>query len=113
MESSRVPQANSAPGGDNPSCMGNLPDPQIEAPRPVVFAYVGQPGGKLWRVGLFDGEVESTHSPPALINGDGVGLEGRGVGGALGGGRVELGQLRAVDVGGSQVQSSFCLGTLL
>ncbi|CAN0154692.1 unnamed protein product, partial [Discosporangium mesarthrocarpum] len=33
------------------------------AGRRVTCALVAQPGGRLWRVGLIDGEVESTHRP--------------------------------------------------
>lgn len=75
---------------------------QMSALRQVSFAYVAQPGGKLWRVGLLDGEVASTHCPPVKIDGD---SDGRG---DVSGG-VELGQLRAVDVGGSQVGKGLLL----
>lgn len=111
VESSRPPQVNSLPGSNNPSHLGDLPDPPVEAPRPVICAYVAQPGGKLWRVGLYDGEVESTHSPPVLVDGGGEELGGRGEGGTWSGDRVELGQLRAVDVGGSQVKPLFVCTT--
>ncbi|CBN79837.2 hypothetical protein (Partial), partial [Ectocarpus siliculosus] len=60
------------------------------APRAVLFAYVAQPGGRLWRVGLSDGEVESTHRPLGVDEGgDGLPVESG----------VELGEMWAVDVG--------------
>ncbi|CAM9721078.1 unnamed protein product, partial [Ectocarpus sp. 8 AP-2014] len=60
------------------------------APRAVLFAYVAQPGGRLWRVGLSDGEVESMHRPLGVDEGGG-GLPVES--------GVELGEMWAVDVG--------------
>ncbi|CAM9596234.1 unnamed protein product, partial [Ectocarpus sp. 13 AM-2016] len=60
------------------------------APRAVLFAYVAQPGGRLWRVGLSDGEVESMHRPLGVDEGGG-GLQVES--------GVELGEMWAVDVG--------------
>ncbi|CAN0051728.1 unnamed protein product, partial [Ectocarpus sp. 12 AP-2014] len=60
------------------------------APRAVLFAYVAQPGGRLWRVGLSDGEVESMHRPLGVDEGGGDLPVESG---------VELGEMWAVDVG--------------
>eukprot|EP00903_Cladosiphon_okamuranus_P019892 g18284.t1 len=71
-------------------------------PRPVLFAYVAQPGGRLWRIGLSDGEVESMHRPRVEVDEDrdrGGEWEEKGGVSSAGGGGVELGYLRAVDVG--------------
>lgn len=68
-------------------------------PRSVTFAYVAQPGGILWRVGLLDGEVESTFRPPVLVRNSGV----AGSSGAGAGSCSEIGRMRAVHAGGSQV----------
>lgn len=65
------------------------------APRAVLFAYVAQPGGRLWRVGLSDGEVESMHRP--------LGID-EGVGGLPVNTGVELGEMWAVDVGDARVR---------
>lgn len=72
-------------------------------PRPVLFAYVAQPGGRLWRIGLSDGEVESVHRPRVEVDEDREGEEKGEVSLADGGG-VELGYLRAVDVGDARVR---------
>ncbi|CAM9352115.1 unnamed protein product [Scytosiphon promiscuus] len=83
-----------ARGGDRtPNKRRNSTSESPPAPRPVLFAYVAQPGGRLWRIGLSDGEVESMHRPPVEIDED---MEERGVAAESG---VELGHLRAVDVG--------------
>lgn len=108
------------------------PDPK-PALRPVSFAYVAQPGGKLWRVSLSDGEVDSTHCPAVAVDstkknkerseggdraendGDKYGVDAKGngyldsdqgSGGASPSAEpLELGQLRAaVDAGGAQVR---------
>ena len=79
---------------------GDDPEP---APRPVLFAYVAQPGGRLWRIGLSDGEVESMHRPRVEVDEEREREEGAGLAGGLGGG-VELGYLRAVDVGDARVR---------
>lgn len=73
-------------------------------PRTVAFAYVAQPGGRLWRVGLSDGEVESTFRPPVCAQGAGVDTACRDVArGAVTGGHVEIGRVQTVTVGDSQV----------
>lgn len=68
-------------------------------PRSVTFAYVAQPGGRLWRVGLLDGEVESTFRPPVLARASGVG----GSSGAGTGSCSEIGRMQTVHADGSQV----------
>lgn len=83
-------------------------------PRPVSFAYVAQPGGKLWRVALSDGEVDSTYRPLGIAHFNGCtnknGSTGQGLGGASAesGEIMEIGQLWPVYVGDleSQVRGS-------
>ena len=89
------------------------------APREVNFLYVAQPGGRLWRVDLSDGEVESTHRPSGMVKqgAENKGSKGRGQGNedtaaSSGFGEsFEFGQLWAVNMGDllSQVRA----GTML
>ena len=80
----------------------------MPVPRPVSFAYVAQPGGRLWCVGLADGEVESMHRPRVEVDSASANAEAGAVmaggRGAAAGGCLELGQLRTVDLAGSWVR---------
>lgn len=58
---------------------------------------MAQPGGRLWRVGLFDGEVESMHRPTIDVDQE---SEENGSGAAC---DLELGALRAADLGDARV----------
>lgn len=85
-----------------PGALGDQPlrqawvEPPAAMPREVVFAYIAQPGGMLWRVGLVDGEVESTHRPtPVQAPSD----KARAIAESV----LEIGLMRAVLIGKTQV----------
>lgn len=116
-QTSNAKRAQSTGGGEGPrkgptrsgsfgGQPGNAAEVAVPAPRPVLFAYVAQPGGRLWCVGLADGEVESMHRPPVEVDSANAAPVGVGAGwrGAAAGVCVELGQLRTVDLGSSWVR---------
>lgn len=92
-----------------PGALGDQPlrqawsDLTVVTPRAVVFAYVAQPGGKLWRVGLSDGEVESTHLLPPLYGGGDGSLQDIDEASAVAEGLLEIGNIWTVQVGEAQV----------
>lgn len=64
----------------------------------MTVAYIAQPGGRLWRVGLSDGEVDSTFRPPIMVGHSGE------ASGAVTGRHVEIGRMQTVHAGASQVK---------
>lgn len=74
-------------------------------PRPVSFVYVAQPGGKLWRVALLDGEVDSTYRPVGIAHFNScTNKKGLGTSSAGSGEIMEIGQLWPVYVGDLESQ---------
>lgn len=84
---------------------GGLAAVATTQPRPVSFAYVAQPGGKLWRVALSDGEVDSTYRPVGISHFNGcTNKKGLGRASAESGEHMEIGQLWPVYVGDLESQ---------